>query len=125
MELIAEDESKLLEYRIYFEKMSIEVDDDGVLDYRTEDNLYIVEYDEYGNFIRRIDQKGNEIEMDIPVESLYDNDMIEIENWCETIQEALNELDEWLEMHTLWKETLRQTYYLPAEYVCVGIDWDW
>ena len=65
---------KSTSFIVYYDYDEIENDGKGNID--NENVLYIAEYDEDGNFIRRVDRNGNEIEMDIPVDEMEKMDFI-------------------------------------------------
>ena len=109
-------------YGIYFDKNELIVDRNG--DLTNPDALYIMEfvYDEEISDepidIRRIDKDGNVIEEYPDLSELsyvgYDDEP--------TVERAMHWFDKWLEEHLVWRETSRQTYWQPAEYICVGIE---
>ena len=111
-------------YCVYFDKFDLEVNEDGVL--QNPDVLQIIEfeYDEETDdvvAVRRVDENGNVLEeewkdfdyVDDLDHASYDDDP--------TIREALNSFYQWLEENLEWRVSRRQTYWNPAEYICVGV----
>ena len=111
---------KEYKYYIWFDRSELEVDSNGSVINR--DALYIAEYDDDGNFIRRVEckypSKIYEIPMDISVEEMESFE----EYACgDTFSDAFNDLYDYLEEFYIEVETSRQTYWQPAEYAIVGL----
>ena len=107
-------------YDIYFDKWDLEVDKDGRL--LNPEVLKIIQFecDEESDEIvavRRVAYDGSVIEVSPDLSDLchyqYDNG--------ETIDEAFGWFEKWLEENTEWRESSSQTYWQPAEYICIGI----
>jgi len=105
-------------YDIYFEPSDLEVDSEGHL--VSEKPLYILEYDENGKVLNRVNTKGQPISFgDEPLEgilSLYHRG-----EGDDTLKGALKRFWDWLDANLEWRESSRQTYWQPAEYVCIGL----
>lgn len=110
-------------YGIYFDKHDLIVNREGEL--MNLDVLQIIEF-EYADensdeptIMRRVDKYGNVIfegkwEYRDDIDHLGRNDYL-------SMQDAFDDFYRWLEENTEWRESSPQTYWQPAEYVCVGI----
>ena len=105
-------------YDVYFDPSELEVDGDG--DLTNLDALYILEYNEDGKVTNRVDYKGNPIDFgNYPLEKILD--LYHVGEGDNTLKEALDLFWKWLQDNTKWVEISPQTYWQPAEYLCVGI----
>ena len=108
-------------YDIYFDPAELEVDGNG--DLINPDVLHIICFEcdtDTGEAINtnRVNKKGEIIETDPVLTDLQhvgDGD-------DNTIREALNRFELWLENHLEWRVSRMETRYTPAEYVCIGIE---
>lgn len=111
-------------YGVYFDKWELDVDTEGHL--LNPEVLQIVEFEcdeETGDLItaRRVNERGEVIEEKWSGLECVDD------LWCAgpgdemTIDVALGWMDKWLDDNTEWALSRRQTYWQPAEYVCIGI----
>ena len=116
-------------YDVYFDPAELQVDRNGHL--MNPDALHIIEFehdDETEELlsVRRVDENGNAIPEPWPFFS-DDGSYTILRDChagygdCESIQDALNEFEDWLTENTAWAQTRHQTYWHPAEYTCVGI----
>ena len=111
-------------YGVYFDRWDLEVNEDGIL--RNPEVLQIVEfeYDEESDevtAVRRVDEKG--IVLSDPWADFDHIDDLDHAGYDDdpTIREALDSFYQWLEGNLEWREYRRQTYWHPAEYICVGV----
>lgn len=105
-------------FDIYFDPAELEVDSNG--DLTNWNALYILEYDENGKVMNRVDRKGNPVEFgDYPLESVLD--LYHVGYGDDDLKGALSWFYRWLKDNTEWRETSPSTYWQPAEYRCVGI----
>lgn len=105
-------------YEVYFEPSVLEVDEDGHLE--NEKALYILEYNENGKVLNRVNSDGKPIDFgDESLENILD--LYHVGYGDDDLEEALQRFHEWLEQNTEWVCTSRQTYWQPAEYRCIGI----
>ena len=98
-------------YDIYFDPAELEVDEKGHL-LNFEEAVHIVEFDENGNVCSVTNNAGDVNEV---------LEMFHLGEGDDTLAEAKERFYDWLENHTEWRETLPQTYWQPAEYICIGI----
>lgn len=105
-------------YDIYFEPSELEVDGDGHLE--NWDALYILEYNEDGKVMNRVDYNGKPIEFGkTALEDILN--LHHVGYGDDSLEEAKTWFWEWLDANTEWVQTSRQTYWQPAEYRCIGI----
>lgn len=105
-------------YDVYFDPAELEVDGNG--DLTNWNALYILEYDENGKVMNRVDRKGNPVEFgDYPLENVLD--LYHVGYGDDDLKGALNWFYKWLKDNTEWCETSPSTYWQPAEFRCIGI----
>ena len=105
-------------YDVYFDPAELEVDENG--DLMNWNALYIIEYNEDGKVLNRVDYNGQQIEFgDIPLDDILD--LYHVGHGDDSLEEVLTRFSEWLSDNTEWEELSPQTYCEPAEYRCVGI----
>ena len=108
-------------YGIYFDPSELEVDRKGHL--LNVDVLHIIEF-EYADdesdaptAIRRVAKDGSLLEVKPDLRGLsnigYDD--------FRSIEETLGWFYIWLSENLEWRESSPETYYQPAEYICIGI----
>ena len=110
-------------YEVYFDPSELHVNRFGHL--INPDSLHIIqfEYDEEADQVTnvcRVDQNGNEIPETMPMDFVFELDHAGYGDDM-SIDDAMRRFDDWLELNTEWRESSRQTYWQPAEYVCIGI----
>lgn len=107
---------------VYFDYDKIELDCSGDI-CNEKECIYIAEYDEDGNFIRRVDYNWKGVVSEIPMNITVD-EMEQLDykgDGSETPQEAYEAFSEWLNDRKEWVEDTPATYLEPADYVCIGL----
>lgn len=114
-------------YGIYFDRYDLEVDVCGHL--TNPEALQIIEF-EYAEdtdeitACRRVDRDGHVIEDEWSgLQYAEDLDHAGFDD-DQTIREAFDRFEEWLEDHTRWGVSAPETRWQPAEYICTGITSD-
>ena len=113
-------------YGIYFDPSELEVDREGHL--LNVDALHIIEF-EYENedsdaptAMRRVDTKGNVITEGWDDWKYRDNlQHIGGRDDYYSMEDAFDDFYRWFSENREWRESSPQTYWQPAEYVCIGI----
>ena len=105
-------------YDVYFDPSELEVDRNGEL--MNPEALRIIRFDENGS-AERVSENGNTIADELPMAEVLNMDHVGFGD-DPTIREAMNRFEEWLNEHLVWVLTRRETYWNPAEYICLGID---
>lgn len=107
-------------YYMWFDRHELEVDDSGAV--VNKEKLYIAEYDEDGNFVRRVDYawrgKVIEVPMDISVEEMESFDEYVV---ADSVRDLYEKFYRYLDEYYIEVETSPQTYWQPAEYIIVGL----
>lgn len=105
-------------YDIYFDPAELDVDGNG--DLVNWNALYILEYDENGKVMNRVDRKGTPVEFGgYPLENVLD--LYHVGYGDDDLKGVLSWFYKWLKDNTEWCETSPSTYWQPAEYRCIGI----
>ena len=113
-------------YGIYFDPSELEVNREGHL--LNVDALQIIEF-EYENedsdeptAMRRVDTKGNVITEGWDGWKYRDN-LAHIGGRDDyySMEDAFDDFYRWFSENREWRESSPQTYWQPAEYVCIGI----
>ena len=112
-------------YGIYFDKHDLEVNRHG--DLMNPEVLQIIEFEykdensDEPTAMRRVDKYGKVIsEGWKDWEYRDDIDHLGRADYF-SMQDAFDDFYRWLEENTEWRESSPETYWQPAEYVCVGI----
>ena len=109
-------------YGIYFDPSELEVDRKGHL--LNPDALQIIEYEytdedsDTPTAVRRVDKDGNDISEGWVLRHGLAH--IGYDDYS-SMQDAFDDFHRWFEENREWRESSPQTYYQPAEYVCIGI----
>ena len=96
-------------YDIYFDPAELEVDADGDL-LNFSDVVRVVEFDDDGNVCSVSNGTAEDT-----------LEMFHLGEGDDTLEDALKRFYDWLSDHLEWRESTPQTYWQPAEYVCIGI----
>lgn len=108
-------------YGVYFDRYELDIDRHGHLTNPDALQIVEVESDEDGRILacRRVNQDGRILAEHWEPE---DGDLVHpCEDDCDTIAEAIRYAERWIDDHTEWIEDVPQTYWHPAEYICIGI----
>lgn len=105
-------------YDIFFDKIDLKVDENGNL--TNPEDICIVEFNEDGEITNRVNWDGIPIGWDKFSPDMLD-DLIHLGQNDDTLDEAHNRFDSWLNENAEWVEIYSQTYWEPAEYACAGI----
>ena len=113
-------------YGIYFDKLDLEVNRHGEL--MNPEVLQIIEFEyededsDEPTAMRRVDSKGNVISEGWDGWQ-YRDDLTHIGDRDDyySVKDAFDDFYKWFTENLEWRESSPETYWQPAEYVCVGI----
>lgn len=114
-------------YKIYFDYNSLKLNGEGEI-INENDSVYIIEYEwdedsEASTYIRRVNGLYRHYDEDFPMDISLDEleEMESLDDYFDSVQEAWDELDHYLEDFMIWR-TIYMGYYQPEEYECVGLE---
>lgn len=118
-------------YKLYFDYSMIRLNGEGQIT-NPNDCVWVAEYEwneeteAVGSFIRRVDcqycvkgQYSKEIPVGISLDEMESKESFD--ECYDSVQEALDALDEYLEQYIIWR-TIYGGYYEPDEYECTGLE---